>query len=72
MKRDCDIFIFDIIPIIYVLLCLLQHYFLYSKYEGVGFIADALFYVDNLARAPPSPIWILTKIKIQIGGHKDE
>ena len=40
---DCDIFMFDIILTIYVLLCLLQHYFLYSKYEGVGFIADALF-----------------------------
>lgn len=28
------------------------------------------FYIDNLARAPPSPIWILTKRKIQIGGQK--
>ena len=59
----------------------LQYLFCYVYFNNIFYISKVralvlllmlLFYVDNLARAPPSPIWILTKIKIQIGGHKNE
>ena len=41
-KMDCDIFMFNIIPAIFILLCLLQQYFLHIKSKSIGFIADAL------------------------------
>ncbi len=59
----------------------LQYLFCYSYFNNISYISKVralallltlFFYVGNLARAPPSSIWILTKIKIQIGGQKDE
>jgi len=69
---DCDIFIFDTIPTIYALLCLLQHYFLYSKYKGVGFIADTLILCQQFGSCAAVLNLDFNKIKIQIGGHKNE